>query len=220
MNRIYWKLFVGLIMVLVGGVLLLNRAESAPLPARAPSAHPQPNHCTTRTKDVQTKLASYGYSIVIDGDYGQQTTKMVKLWQKANGLFEDGCAGPITLRSLGLDRPPTASGGTTAQAPAAGSGDPPPPVPAADPGDVESIIREVWPDDLEDEAVRIAKRESSLVPTAKNSCCSGLLQIHKIHLAWLCPELGICSRDQLLDARTNAIAGYALYQRDGWGPWQ
>lgn len=95
-----------------------------------------------------------------------------------------------------------------------------PPPTIALPLTVEEIIRDVFPDDIEDRAVRIAWRESRFVPTARNSCCFGILQIHKMHLAWLCPELGICSTDQLLDARTNAEAAYALYLRDGWAPWR
>lgn len=86
--------------------------------------------------------------------------------------------------------------------------------------EVESIIREVWPDDLEDEAVRIARRESNLQPTARNSCCIGLFQIYwTVHKGWL-TAMGITSADQLFDPRVNATAGFALYQRSGgWGPW-
>jgi hypothetical protein len=31
--------------------------------------------------------------------------------------------------------------------------------------------------------------------------------------------LGITNASQLLDARTNATAAYAMYQRSGWAPW-
>ncbi|HRD99714.1 MAG TPA: LysM peptidoglycan-binding domain-containing protein, partial [Ilumatobacteraceae bacterium] len=43
---------------------------------------------------------------------------------------------------------------------------------------VADIIRQIWPDDLEDEAIRIATRESNLIPTVRNSCCFGLFQIY------------------------------------------
>lgn len=86
--------------------------------------------------------------------------------------------------------------------------------------EVEAIIREVWPDDLEERALEIAWRESNHIPTAKNWCCYGLFQIHwNAHSGWL-DDLGITSASQLLDARTNANAAYVLYQRaGGFGPW-
>jgi len=55
---------------------------------------------------------------------------------------------------------------------------------------------------------------------------SGLLQINGVN--WdpnrsgtqlLCAEYKICTQEQLLDAVTNLKAGYILYQRAGWGPW-
>ena len=84
----------------------------------------------------------------------------------------------------------------------------------------ESIIRAVWPDDLEDEALRIARRESNLQNKAKNFCCYGLFQIYfEVHKKWL-GGMGITSAAQLYDPTLNAQAAYTLYQRaDGFGPW-
>jgi Transglycosylase SLT domain len=94
------------------------------------------------------------------------------------------------------------------------------PRPSYTAAEVEAIIRDVWPDDLEDEAVRIAKRESNLQPTARNACCIGLFQIYwTVHKGWL-TAMGITTAEQLFDPRINATAGLALYQRSGgWGPW-
>ncbi|WP_395159236.1 LysM peptidoglycan-binding domain-containing protein [Ilumatobacter sp.] len=88
------------------------------------------------------------------------------------------------------------------------------------PDEVEQIIRDVWPDELEERALEIAYRESKFVPTAKNSCCYGLFQIYwKVHQSWL-DDIGITDRQQLYDPVTNARAAYTLYQRaGGWGPW-
>lgn len=88
------------------------------------------------------------------------------------------------------------------------------------PCDVECIIASVFPPDLAPRALRIAWRESRWVPSARNACCHGLFQIHRMHLAWLCPELGICAVADLYDPRLNAEAAYALYLRDGWNPWR
>ncbi len=88
------------------------------------------------------------------------------------------------------------------------------------PDEVKQIIRDVWPDELEERAIEIAYRESRFVPTAKNYCCYGLFQIYwTVHRSWL-DEIGITDDLQLFDPATNARAAYALYQRaGGWGPW-
>ena len=74
---------------------------------------------------------------------------------------------------------------------------------------------------FEDEAVRIAWRESNHIATVENWCCLGLFQIYwNVHRGWLA-GIGVTDRNQLFDARTNARAAYALYQRaGGWRPWQ
>jgi LysM repeat protein len=86
--------------------------------------------------------------------------------------------------------------------------------------EVAQIIRDVWPDDLEDEAIRIATRESNLVPTAKNYCCYGLFQVYfRAHQRWL-TQMGVTNANQLFDPRTNALAALALWNRSGsWAPW-
>ena len=85
--------------------------------------------------------------------------------------------------------------------------------------DAEAIIRDVWPDDLEDHALDIARRESRLHANVSNWCCVGLFQIHwNAHKRWLA-GIGVTEKVQLFDARTNARAAYALYQRNGWSPW-
>ncbi len=85
----------------------------------------------------------------------------------------------------------------------------------------EAIIRAAWPDELEEEALRIARRESNLRNTARNWCCHGLFQIHwNAHKSWLA-GIGVTNADQLLDPTVNANAAYVLYQRaNGFGPWK
>jgi LysM repeat protein len=111
--------------------------------------------------------------------------------------------------------PPTTVAPTTAPTTTA----PAPTAPTA-PADIEQIIRDVWPDELEERALEIAWRESNYVPTAKNYCCYGLFQMYwDVHKSWL-SDMGITSSAQLYDPETNARAAYALYQRaGGWGPW-
>ncbi len=65
------------------------------------------------------------------------------------------------------------------------------------------IIRDVWPDELEGRAIEIATRESSLVVTAKNSCCYGLFQINwEPHKAWLA-GLGVTQARSALRRRNE-----------------
>ncbi|MGA0269623.1 MAG: LysM peptidoglycan-binding domain-containing protein [Ilumatobacteraceae bacterium] len=92
--------------------------------------------------------------------------------------------------------------------------------------EVERIIRAIWPDDLEERALKIAWRESSYRADADNGwCCIGLFQIYwTIHQTWL-GSVGVTSRAQLFDAEANTRAALALYERslaqrgDGWHPW-
>ncbi len=107
--------------------------------------------------------------------------------------------------------PPATSAPTTTQ--------PKPPPNTYTKAQVAQIIRDVWPDDLEDEAIRIATRESNLIPTVRNSCCYGLFQIYySAHRAWLA-SIGVTSAAQLYDPRVNATTALALYNSSGWAPW-
>ncbi|MFM8866759.1 MAG: LysM peptidoglycan-binding domain-containing protein [Ilumatobacteraceae bacterium] len=92
------------------------------------------------------------------------------------------------------------------------------------PKEVIQIIREEWPDELEERAIQIARRESKLNPRAigiPNDCCYGLFQIYyRWHKGWL-PAVGVENASQLLDPRLNARAAFRMYQRNnGWGPWE
>lgn len=120
---------------------------------------------------------------------------------------------PTTVKATA---PPAKTTPTTAASP------PPAPAPSRSysAAEVEQIIRDVWPDNLEDHAVAIAKRESNLQPTARNYCCIGLFQIYwSVHKSWL-TAAGVTSAEQLLDPQVNAGAAYFLYLRNGgWGPW-
>ena len=90
--------------------------------------------------------------------------------------------------------------------------------------EIVEIIREIWPDELEDRAIAIAKRESKLQPNVigiPNKCCYGLFQIYyRWHKQWL-PKIGVVKASQLLDPRLNTKAAYQIYLRNnGWGPWE
>jgi Lysozyme like domain/LysM domain len=146
----------------------------------------------------------------------------------ASGTGAPTTAAPTTAASTtaapATTEPPTTAAPPTTDAPAASQAAQDdttvPPAPPA-PGEIEQIIRDVWPDDLEEQALRVAWRESGYNPRAQNTCCSGLFQIYyDVHASWLA-ELGITSAEDLYDPHANATAAYALYQRSGgWSPWQ
>lgn len=57
---------------------------------------------TVRT--IQQKLKRWGYyDGTVDGIYGSGTEKAVRLFQKKNGLTQDGVCGSATLRALGIN---------------------------------------------------------------------------------------------------------------------
>jgi len=82
------------------------------------------------------------------------------------------------------------------------------------------IIRDVWPDRLEEKALSIVQRESRMNAAAYSGCCVGLFQIKwESHKSWLA-DMGVDSAHDLLDAEVNAKAALQLYRRaGGWGPW-
>lgn len=57
-------------------------------------------------KDLQGKLNSKGYNLVIDGIVGNATINAIKSFQRNNGLVVDGIAGEATYKKLG-DTPNT-----------------------------------------------------------------------------------------------------------------
>jgi len=84
-----------------------------------------------------------------------------------------------------------------------------------------AVIKEVFPRRLHTRALAIAQRESRMNAAGYSWCCVGLFQLNWwSHRTWLA-DLGITSPQQLLDARVNAEAAFALYKRSGsWAPWE
>ena len=123
-------------------------------------------------------------------------------------------AKPVTTTTVKPAPAPTTTVKPVATVPA-------PPARTYSRDEVIAIIREVWPDHLEDEAIRIATRESNLKPAARNFCCIGLFQIYfNVHKRWLA-TIGVTNANQLTDPRVNAYAAVTLWNRAGsWAPWR
>ena len=61
--------------------------------------------------EIQTKLASMGYDVTADGDFGSATVEAVKSFQKANGMEVDGEVGTGTYFALmGREMPEVSRG--------------------------------------------------------------------------------------------------------------
>jgi hypothetical protein len=136
-------------------------------------------------------------------------------------------AAPTTSRpatSVAPSRPTATTPPRTTPPPTTAPPAPTTTAPARPPAVPESqavaIIREVWPDELEERAIEIAWRESNHRSNVNNSCCYGLFQIHwNAHRSWLA-AIGVTSASQLYDPVVNTNAAYLLYQRSGgFGPW-
>lgn len=196
--------------VLVPLVVVLSLARVGHASAQGDDRPVRPGDSGAAVTQVQAQLAARGYTVAVDGRYGPQTERVVRSWQAANGLRADAIVGPLTRASLHLSH--ASNGANPRPADMA-------PNPSGSRSSPEQIIRDVWPDDIEDQALAIAFRESRLVPTARNSCCFGLFQIHyAAHRGWLA-QFGVTSPTDLLDPSTNAVVAFALYQAAGWGPW-
>lgn len=84
--------------------------------------------------------------------------------------------------------------------------------------EIEKIIRDVWPAQLEEWALWQAWKESRYDNNAYNSCCYGIYQINfNAHKRWL-KDYGITSPSQLFDPLVNAQMGTIVFRRMG-GEW-
>jgi hypothetical protein len=54
------------------------------------------------SKGKNVELLQEYLNISVDGNFGPNTEKAVKLWQKQNGLLDDGIVGPITWNTMGI----------------------------------------------------------------------------------------------------------------------
>lgn len=86
--------------------------------------------------------------------------------------------------------------------------------------EVEQIVRTVWPDQLENDALYVVQRESRFNPGSRSRCCIGIFQINwSSHKRWLA-NYGVTNPAQLLDPEVNARMALVTWERSGsWRPW-
>ena len=216
-------------------------AEPNAEPAATPPAVPKP---VAATPLIVTKIVCTRSYTVVAGDYwigiasrakvtlgellaANNATSKTAIYPGGSVCLPNNAVVPAPVPTTVAPKPTTAPAPPVTTAKATPTATAPAPTTAPAPparyysaAEVEQIIRDVWPDDLEDKAILIAKRESSLNPSAHNYCCFGLFQIHWLaHRSWLA-AIGVTSSNMLFDPQVNARAALALYMRaGGWGPW-
>jgi peptidoglycan hydrolase-like protein with peptidoglycan-binding domain len=62
--------------------------------------YPQVGDAGAEVHSIQQQLNNRGYSVGIDGVFGDETEQAVRRFQAANGLSVDGCVGPATRQAL------------------------------------------------------------------------------------------------------------------------
>ena len=165
---------------------------------------------TSGSNSTKTASCANGTYTVVKGDGWLAIAKKVGATSKALLAANNATTSTALFPGRSVCLPAGATSGSTAAGTTATVA-----VRAYTAAENEAIIRSVWPDELEEEALRIARRESNLKNNAKNSCCYGLFQIHwNAHKSWLA-GIGVTSASQLLDPNVNTTAAYTLYQRSG-----
>jgi N-acetyl-anhydromuramyl-L-alanine amidase AmpD len=76
--------------------------ESPRKPADEPNEVLRRGSSGERVKALQGALREQGYTIDVDGDFGERTAYVVSNFQKSNHLVADSIVGPKTLKLLGL----------------------------------------------------------------------------------------------------------------------
>ena len=149
---------------------------------------------------------------------GKTTSSPLKVGQTI--CLPEGARRPTTTTTT--TRPPQSSGSSGSSS--SSSNDmrqiPYDPTRTYSRAEVEQIVRNAWPDELENDALYVVQRESRFNPVARNWCCLGLFQINwNAHKRWLA-NYGVTDPTQLLDPEVNARMGLVTWQRSGsWRPW-
>ena len=192
------------------------KTTSAPQATQAPKCS---GEYTVRAGDSWSLIASR-YSVKASelASVNNETVRSNLLIGKVRCL-------PVGAKAPAATQPPSASSGSSSGGSSGGSSSTP--TRKYTQAELEQIVRDVWPDELEKNAFYVAHRESRWTPNVKNAwpsrenpCCYGMFQINwHAHKSWL-KDHGVTNPTQLFDPVINTKMAYIIYQRSGsWKPW-
>lgn len=163
--------------------------------------------CVSRLQRRLNELGlDCGNQLTVDGAFGRLTRMRVYAFQGRNRLAVDGIVGPNTRSKLA--------------APDEGLG-------VSCSGVIADRIRAIWPDGVQEKAIRVASCESGLNPIAVGGPNSngtldfGVFQFNNggTLQAYLPGGTNAAKVDAALHADDNIRAALHLYQARGWQPW-
>lgn len=160
--------------------------------------------CVRRLQQRLNNLGlNHGNQLTVDGAFGPRTRDRVEAFQGRNRLAVDGIVGPLTRDKL---RNPDRR------------------LAVASPATVRQWIRDIWPDHVQDRAVRIARCESRHNPIAINRNTNGsrdfgVFQFNNGGTLQSYLGSGRLGVQRALDARENIRAALRLWRDRGFQPW-
>lgn len=204
---------VFVIMLILALFAVLMALESAPRATAAPAATQVTIGADGDTVTaVQQRLASFGYTVAVDGWFGPQTATAVRHFQKVNGLAPDAVVGPLTSAALGI------TAGATAVSPAV-RGAQTQLVPAGTWTQCPQWEQTAKFFGLPDRFDGIMYRESRCQPDARNaSGATGLVQIMPMWVKHL-GHCGVTSTSDLTDPGKNLCGAAHILHVQGINAW-
>lgn len=163
--------------------------------------------CVRRLQQRLNELGlNCGNQLTVDGAFGRVTRMRVYAFQGRNRLAVDGVVGPITRGKLAS---PDETLGVSCDA------------------TIANQIRAIWPDGVQEKAIRVAICESGLNPIAVGGPNSngtldyGVFQFNGggTLQEYLPGTTTAAKIDAALHSEDNIRAALRLYQARGWQPW-
>jgi hypothetical protein len=161
--------------------------------------------CVERLQRRLNEMLDCGNELDVDGAFGVLTRQRVFAFQGRNRLTMTGEVGSVTRAKLA---------------------DPDEGLGVACDDTVESQIRSVFPDSIENKAIRVARCESGLNPIAVGLNTNGTKDVGVFQFntggtlqEYLPGSTTAVEIDNALHSVDNIRAAYSLYQDRGWQPW-
>lgn len=191
----------------VGLAVIIGTVAAVPAQAETSSVQLceetlRPGSSGACVESLQTRLNELGLrnQLVVDGAFGPATRNAVEAFQGRASLDVDGVVGAATRDKL------NEPGDVNLEAPSS--------------AEVEQLIRDVFPDNVENKAIEVAKCESTLNPLAigRNTNGSRDYGVFQFNSGGTLQEY-MSGPAEALDAEANINAALELYNDRGWQPW-